>query len=149
MFFFLLFGMLPMISDRVLTPTRKSEPRLVSLWKRSNGTRAGVCFTGVNKDEFSPKAKTSEWGRTWQASKEKYLAQVNKKHLLLCVGRTSPEKGVDGEKVFFYLYPCRTFCTHNSPFYIPGYINYKNLSKFYSRCQTAPCGWLGTALSAQ
>lgn len=96
-FFFLLFGMLPMISDRILTPTRKSEPRLVRLWKRSNGDRAGVCYTGVNKGEFSPDSKNSEWGTRWQASKAKYLARENKKHLLVCVGRLSPEKGVDGE----------------------------------------------------
>eukprot|EP00956_Cyclotella_meneghiniana_P021368 scaffold38874_cov70-Cyclotella_meneghiniana.AAC.2 len=93
--FFLLFGMLPMISDRVLTPTRKSEPRLVRLWKREVNKRSGVCFTGVNKTEFSPDAKDSEWGKNWAASKAKYLAKVNKKHLIVCVGRLSPEKGVD------------------------------------------------------
>jgi glycosyltransferase involved in cell wall biosynthesis len=94
--FFLLFGMLPMISDRVLTPTKKSEPMLVKLWKRTEvGRRAGVCFTGVDKTEFSPDAKESEWGRNWAASKEKYLAKVGKKHLIICVGRLSPEKGVD------------------------------------------------------
>jgi glycosyltransferase involved in cell wall biosynthesis len=84
-----------MISDRVLTPTKKSEPHLVRLWKREVGRRAGVCFTGVNKTEFSPYAKESEWGRNWSASKAKYLAKVNKKYLILCVGRLSPEKGVD------------------------------------------------------
>ena len=96
-FFFLLFGMLPMISDRVLTPTRKSEPHLVRLWKRPVGKRAGVCITGVDRTEFSPAAKDSKWGRIWVASKEKYLLRENKKHLLVCVGRLSPEKGVDGE----------------------------------------------------
>ena len=98
-FFFLLFGMLPMISDRVLTPTKKSEPRLVALWERSVGKRAGVCFTGVDKTEFSPAMKESKWGRNWQASKEKYLMRENKKYLLVCVGRLSPEKGVDGEEM--------------------------------------------------
>ena len=87
--------MLPMISDRVLTPTKKSEPHLVRLWRREVGKRSGVCFTGVNKTEFSPDAKDSEWGRNWAASKEKYLAKVNKKYLIICVGRLSPEKGVD------------------------------------------------------
>ena len=86
-----------MISDRVLTPTRKSEPHLVRLWKRSVGKRAGVCFTGVDRTEFSPAAKDSKWGRVWAASKEKYLTRENKKYLLVCVGRLSPEKGVDGE----------------------------------------------------
>ena len=106
-FFYLLFGMLPMISDRILTPTRTSEPRLVTLWKRAFRERAGVCFTGVNKNEFSPDAKDSEWGRNWQASKEKCLAREKKKHLLVCVGRLSPEKGVDGMSalslLLFYL----------------------------------------------
>ena len=101
-FFFLLFGMLPMISDRVLTPTKKSEPRLVALWERSVGKRAGVCFTGVDKTEFSPAMKESKWGRNWQASKEKYLMREKKKYLLVCVGRLSPEKGVDGEERFLW-----------------------------------------------
>jgi hypothetical protein len=101
-FFFLLFGMLPMISDRVLTPTKKSEPRLVALWERSIGKRAGVCFTGVDKAEFSPAMKESKWGRNWLASKEKYLKRENKKFLLVCVGRLSPEKGVDGEEGYLW-----------------------------------------------
>ena len=84
-----------MISDRVLTPTKKSEPLLVRLWKREAGRRSGVCFTGVDKTNFSPGGKTSEWGRIWAASKKKYLAKVEKKYLILCVGRLSPEKGVD------------------------------------------------------
>lgn len=90
-----------MISDRILTPTMKSEPRLVRLWERPNSDRAGVCYTGVNKSEFSPDSKNSEWGTRWQAAKTKYLARENKKHLLVCVGRLSPEKGVDGTNKFF------------------------------------------------
>ena len=96
-FFHLLFGMLPLISDRVLTPTKKSEPRLVKLWKRSSSTRSGVCFTGVNKTEFSPESLDTDWGKNWMASKEKCLAREGKEHLLVCVGRLSPEKGVDGK----------------------------------------------------
>eukprot|EP00985_Skeletonema_marinoi_P008400 scaffold3788_cov91-Skeletonema_marinoi.AAC.1 len=95
-FFYLLFGMLPLISDRILTPTRKSEPHLVNMWRRSNGkVCAGVCFTGVNKTEFSPDAKYSSWGQTWASSKANYLSKVGKKHLIVCVGRLSPEKSVD------------------------------------------------------
>jgi glycosyltransferase involved in cell wall biosynthesis len=95
-FFQLLFGMLPFISDRVLTPTKKSEPQLVKMWKRSNGrTCAGVCFTGVNKSEFSPNSLQTNWGKTWIKAKAKFLNQEKKKHLILCVGRLSPEKGVD------------------------------------------------------
>ncbi|KAL9183396.1 hypothetical protein ACHAXT_005183 [Thalassiosira profunda] len=115
--FFFLFGMLPMISDRVLTPTRKSEPELVELWKRGTNARAGVCYTGVNKGEFSPRAKASEWGRNWQASKEKYLAKENKKHLILCVGRLSPEKGVDELiKVLPQLPDCALWLVGDGPF---------------------------------
>lgn len=96
LFFFMLFGMLPFISDRVLTPTRKSEPQIVNLWRRSDGELcAGVCYTGVNKAEFSPDSKDTKWGRTWQMAKEKFLTQENRKHLIVCVGRLSPEKGVD------------------------------------------------------
>ena len=40
--YFLVFGMLPMISDRILTPTSSSEPSLVKLYDK----RAGVCYTG-------------------------------------------------------------------------------------------------------
>ena len=106
-----------MISDRVLTPTKKSEPRLVRLWKRSIGKRAGVCFTGVDKSEFSPDAKDSKWGRIWQASKEKYLARENKKHLLVCVGRLSPEKGVDELiKVLKKLPDCALWLVGDGPF---------------------------------
>lgn len=83
-FFYLLFGMLPLISDRILTPTKKSEPHLVNLWRRSNGKIcSGVCFTGVNKTEFSPHAKYSSWGQTWASSKENYLSKMGKKHLLV------------------------------------------------------------------
>lgn len=83
-FFYLLFGMLPLISDRILTPTKKSEPHLVNMWRRSNGKLcAGVCFTGVNKTEFSPAAKYSSWGQTWATSKEKYLSKMGKKHLIV------------------------------------------------------------------
>ena len=83
-FFYLLFGMLPLISDRILTPTKKSEPELVNLWMREHGKLcAGVCFTGVSKTEFSPDAKHSSWGKTWATSKANYLAKTGKKHLIV------------------------------------------------------------------
>ena len=87
MFFFLLFGMLPLISDRILTPTKKTEPLLVKLWGNSSNKmkkRSGVCYTGVNKTEFSPDSRYSEWGETWSLAKEKYLAKVDKKYLIVC-----------------------------------------------------------------
>lgn len=116
-FFYLLFGMLPLISDRVLTPTKKSEPRLVKLWKRSSSTRSGVCFTGVNKTEFSPESLDTDWGRNWMASKEKYLAREGKEHLLVCVGRLSPEKGVDELiKVLPSLPNCALWLAGDGPF---------------------------------
>ena len=91
--------MLPMISDRILTPTKKSEPNLVRLWKRrtNNKERSGVCYTGVNKRDFSPDSIMSKWGQNWLAAKEKFLSKEGKKYLLVCVGRLSPEKGVDGK----------------------------------------------------
>jgi glycosyltransferase involved in cell wall biosynthesis len=117
-FFFQLFGMLPLISDRILTPTRKSEPRIVNLWKRSNGKLcSGVCFTGVNKSEFSPDSKNTKWGSTWQMAKEKFLVNENKKYLLVCVGRLSPEKGVDELiKTLPMLKDCALWLVGDGPF---------------------------------
>lgn len=57
--------------------------------------RAGVCYTGMSKTNFNPKMKYSEWGQVWQRRKKEILAKTGKKHLLVCVGRVSPEKGVD------------------------------------------------------
>ncbi len=148
-FFFLLFGMLPMISDRVLTPTRKSEPHLVRLWKRSERKRAGVCITGVDRTEFSPAAKDSKWGRIWAASKEKYLLRENKKHLLVCVGRLSPEKGVDGEDRLCLL---RLYCSRFALTLRPALflvLSHKNSSRYLQNCRTAPCGLSAMVLSAR
>ena len=49
----------------------------------------------MSKSNFNPKMKESEWGLTWQKRKSDMLKEYNRKHLILCVGRVSPEKGVD------------------------------------------------------
>lgn len=49
----------------------------------------------MSKTEFNPKMKESEWGLLWQQRKKGMLAATGRKYLLLCVGRVSPEKGVD------------------------------------------------------
>ena len=84
-----LCSMLPNISDRILTPTKATEPDVVSLWKG----RSGVCYTGIEKGSFSPSNKSSEWGFKWNKEKLRFLKEHQCEFLLVCVGRLSPEKG--------------------------------------------------------
>jgi glycosyltransferase involved in cell wall biosynthesis len=86
-----LFAVLPLISDRILTPTKSTDPEIVQQWEG----RAGVCFTGIEMGSFSPGNKNSEWGSTWSRRKEAYLKETNCEFLIVCVGRLSPEKGTD------------------------------------------------------
>jgi len=86
-----LFALLPCISDRILTPTMSTDPEVVSLWDGRNG----VCYTGIDKGNFSPCNKNSQWGDTWTKQKQAYLKENNCEFLIICVGRLSPEKGVD------------------------------------------------------
>lgn len=86
-----LFAILPCISDRILTPTKSTDPEIVKQWQG----RSGVCYTGISKGDFSPCYKNSEWGLIWQKQKKNFLQQNNCKFLIVCVGRLSPEKGTD------------------------------------------------------
>jgi len=93
-FFGGLCGILPYISDRILTPTRATDPKITSMWKG----RAGVCETGIQMGKgqgFSPCNKNSKWGLAWTESKQAFLQETGNEFLLVCVGRLSPEKGID------------------------------------------------------
>lgn len=90
-FFGGLCGILPYLSDRILTPTKATDPKVIGMW---NG-RAGVCRTGIQKGSFSPSNKHSKWGQAWTENKEAFLKEVKCEFLLVCVGRLSPEKGTD------------------------------------------------------
>ena len=89
--FELLCGLMPYMSDRILTPTKATDPKVISMW---NG-RSGVCNTGIQKGSFSPCNKESKWGMAWNENKENFLKETGKEFLLVCVGRLSPEKGTD------------------------------------------------------
>ena len=86
-----LFAVLPCISDRILTPTKSTDPEIVQQWQE----RSGVCSTGISKGSFSPCNKNSQWGITWEKQKNAYLQETNCEFLIVCVGRLSPEKGTD------------------------------------------------------
>ena len=90
-FFDGLCGLLPYISDRVLTPTKATDPKVISMW----AGRSGVCRTGIQKGSFSPCNKHSKWGMAWDENKKAFLKKTNSEFLLVCVGRLSPEKGTD------------------------------------------------------
>mmetsp|Transcript_15422 Transcript_15422/g.18779 ORF Transcript_15422/g.18779 Transcript_15422/m.18779 type:complete len:173 (+) Transcript_15422:237-755(+) len=53
-----LCGLLPYISDRILTPTRSTDPKVIDMWKG----RSGVCNTGIEKGSFRLGNKNSQWG---------------------------------------------------------------------------------------
>jgi glycosyltransferase involved in cell wall biosynthesis len=95
LFFMLLCWILPYISDRVLTPTRSTDPLVRELWNAEGDivSNAGVCDTGIDTS-FHPDAQSSDWGMIWQQRKKEFLKETKCKHLLLCVGRLSPEKGI-------------------------------------------------------
>ncbi len=90
-FFTGLIGILPYLSDRILTPTRATDPKVIGMWEG----RSGVCLTGIQKGSFTPTNKHSKWGMAWTESKEAFLKETNCDFLLVCVGRLSPEKGTD------------------------------------------------------
>jgi glycosyltransferase involved in cell wall biosynthesis len=94
-FFDVFMSILPEISDRILTPTMATENVLTRKWNENGLRRTGVCYTGVDKCHFHPRNKYSESGKIWQARKERFLQETNNTHLLVCVSRLSPEKGVD------------------------------------------------------
>lgn len=48
----------------------------------------------VDEQAFNPEARHSPEGKAWEARKQEALQASGCSHLLLCVGRLSPEKGV-------------------------------------------------------
>lgn len=94
-FFDVFMSILPEISDRILTPTMATETVLTRKWNNNGQFRTGVCHTGLDKCNFHPRNKHSQCGKAWQAQKDRFLRETNSTHLLVCVGRLSPEKGVD------------------------------------------------------
>ena len=92
-FFGVLMSILPKISDCILTPTKATEKVLTQKYtQQGKYNRTGVCYTGLSKKNFNPNVKDSECGKTWQTRKAQFLKENNCKHLILCVGRLSPEK---------------------------------------------------------
>mmetsp|Transcript_15520 Transcript_15520/g.21913 ORF Transcript_15520/g.21913 Transcript_15520/m.21913 type:complete len:458 (-) Transcript_15520:189-1562(-) len=87
---------LPRFADRLLTPTLSSDPDLCAFWDTKCGqSRAAVCKTGINLDDFNPKLKDGHWGKVWTERRECFLKKTNCKYLLLCVCRLSPEKSIN------------------------------------------------------
>jgi len=95
LFFDCLMSILPEFSDRILTPTKATEKTLTKSWDSHGYNRTGVCYTGVDKQNFGPTMKDSVSGKIWQARKARFLRETNCKYLLLYVGRLSPEKGIN------------------------------------------------------
>jgi glycosyltransferase involved in cell wall biosynthesis len=80
------------LSDRILSPTKSSDPLIIDQWQPK---RRGVCATGISLEQFDPALATSSWGNIWQSRKQAFLKANKKKFLILSVGRLSPEKSVD------------------------------------------------------
>ena len=78
------------VSDHLLIPTPSTEP----LFRAGYGERWGICPNGLQLDSFNPAARHSASGELWQQRKRDALRAAGCSHLLLCVGRLSPEKGV-------------------------------------------------------
>ena len=84
------FMLVPEFADRLLVPTRATEPAFTAL----GGRRWGLCPTGIDSTAFTADARSTEVGALWAQRKGEALAASGCKTLLLCVGRLSPEKGV-------------------------------------------------------
>jgi glycosyltransferase involved in cell wall biosynthesis len=92
--FDLLFGILPSISDRILSPTKSSDPKVIQMWSTGKKDRSGVCYTGIQKGAFSPENKNTPEGKIWEQRKIEYLAETKSESLILCVSRLSLEKEI-------------------------------------------------------
>ena len=69
------------------------------------------------KNEFSADSLNTECGKQWLARKAKYLESTQRKYLLICVGRLSPEKGVDELiRVMPMLNECALWLVGDGPF---------------------------------
>jgi len=111
--FDVLCWILPRISDRILTPTKATDPTVISMWEG----RSGVCYTGISKGAFSPTNKESALGRAWTERKRRYLSENKCNHLLICVGRLSPEKGVEELiKAMVYMPKCALWLVGDGPY---------------------------------
>lgn len=93
--FDMIFSVFPEFCDRLLTPTLATEPLLTDKFTTGKVERRAVCYTGIDKKNFHPGWKHTKAGKLWKERKESFLKQTNKKHLIICVGRLSPEKGVE------------------------------------------------------
>ena len=78
------------MADRLLVPTPSTEPLL----RAAFGDRWGICSNGLQLNSFNPDARNTPSGDLWMQRKRDALAATGCTHLLLCVGRLSPEKGV-------------------------------------------------------
>jgi len=89
--------MLAQMSDRILTPTRSTEPLVLNQWhdKKRDVNRAGVCLTGMASNLFHPNNKMTPEGQEWQSLKNDFLKRTGKKYLIVVVGRLAAEKGID------------------------------------------------------
>ena len=123
-FFTVLCWMLPFVTDRILTPTKSTDRLLTRRWETKKPTtstkttakknhtsttsnekdadtittnidRCGVCATGISLGSFHPDRRLTEDGQLWEKRKASYLQETDRQFLLLCVGRLSPEKGVE------------------------------------------------------
>jgi len=78
------------LADKLLIPTPSTEPAI----RAAFGDRWGICSNGLSAEAFNPEARHSPEGKAWEARKQEALQASGCSHLLLCVGRLSPEKGV-------------------------------------------------------
>ena len=114
---FLMFSclsrVLPLISDRILAPTRATEPSLLRLWPQD---RIGICHTGVSYD-FCPAAIDGPHGKRWLARKADFLKKTGRTYLLIVVGRLAPEKGIDHLiSAMPFLHDCALWIVGDGPF---------------------------------
>jgi glycosyltransferase involved in cell wall biosynthesis len=101
------------LSDRILSPTKSSDPLIIHQWQPK---KRGICATGVSLEQFDPALATSSWGSIWQSRKQAFLQANNMKFLILSVGRLSPEKSVDALlKACTQLEDCAVWVVGNGP----------------------------------
>ena len=85
-----LFLPIARFADRLLVPTPSTEPAM----RGAFGERWGIAPNGLELGSFNPRARETPSGELWEQRKREALAASGCTHLLLCVGRLSPEKGV-------------------------------------------------------
>ncbi len=85
-----IFKPMGLFADRLLVPTPSTEPSLRAHFK----DRWGICPNGLELSAFNPNARDTPSGEEWARRKARELKERGCTHLLVCVGRLSPEKGV-------------------------------------------------------